>query len=89
MKDLLEKIWNEYFCELCSEIENKKERALLKNVCEMHEALNKLLTKEQNEVLDKYVEAIYENQAHFIKKAFFRRSEFTTSFIFEVRNVTK
>ena len=72
MKETLENLWNEYFCELCSAIENKKERALLKKVCEMHEDLNELLTKDQNEALDKYVEAIYENQAHIIKKAFFK-----------------
>ena len=86
MKEILEKAWNEYFCEWCSAIENKKEMGSLKNVCEMHETLNRLLTKEQDEALDKYVEAIYENQAHIIKKAFFKGCDFAMSLVFEARS---
>lgn len=89
MKQILEKIWDEYFAEECALIDTMEERVLVKRTGEMHKAANELLTEEQRKVVEKYIEALYEIQSCFVKKAFFKGCEFTTSFLFEAGNFAK
>ena len=49
----------------------------------MHEALGELLTKEQSTAVEAYVDALYEIEGCFVKKAFLKGCEFATSFFFE------
>lgn len=89
MKETLETLWNEHFAEECSVIDTKEERALLKKADETHKTVNGLLTREQNEAVEKYVEALYQIQGSFVKKAFFKGCQFATSFFFEVMDLQK
>ena len=85
MKTTFEKLWNEYFAAECAVIDTEKEKALLQKAAEMHKAMNGALTDGQNEILEKYIEVLYEIQSLSAQKAFFRGCEFTTSFFFETR----
>ncbi|MBQ9802182.1 MAG: hypothetical protein IJW51_03835 [Clostridia bacterium] len=84
MKETLEKLWNEYFAEICALIHTKEEKELVKKAGEIHKTVDKLLTKEQSEAVEKYVEVLYEIQGFFVKKAFFNGCKFATSFLFEI-----
>ncbi len=86
MHKAFEKLWNEYFAEKCAAIHTNEERTLIKKAAEMQKAANKLLTKEQSEVAQKYIEALHELHGLFVKKAFFEGCEFAMSFFFEVWN---
>ena len=83
MKKTLEKLWNEYLAGECAAIGTEEERELLKKAVEKYEMANEMLTKEQRETVEKYVDTLYEIQGAFVKKAFFKGCEFTTSFFFE------
>lgn len=83
MTETLEKLWNEYFAESCTGIETEEEKALIKRVIETHQAVNMLLTKEQNDEMEKHMEVVYEMQGCFVKKAFFKGCEFALSFALE------
>ncbi len=89
MKEILEKMWNEYFREECSLIDEEEERALLKKADEAHRVANNLLTKEQLEAIEKYIDIHYEIEGLFIKKAFFKGCKFAASFFFEVGALKK
>ena len=86
MKQTLEKLWNEYFAEKCAAIESEKERAIRKRATALREKLNALITAEQGEVVDEYVEALYEISDFSSKKTFFMGCEFAISFICEAKN---
>ena len=79
MEETLERLWNEFFAEECSAIDTREERELLKKSIEMHEAVNESLTKEKSEIVERYIELLYEIQSVFVKKAFFKGCEFTVS----------
>ena len=64
-------------------MDTEKEREFARKTGELHEQLNVLLNKEQQEALEKYIDAIYDMEALFIKKAFFRGCEFALSFLLE------
>ena len=83
MDEILEKLWNEYFAGECATIETEKERELAKKVAEKHKTANALLTKEQGCAIEEYVDALYETQSSFVKKAFFKGCEFAASFFLE------
>ena len=83
MKQTLEKLWYEYLSHECAEMDTEEERELTRKTGELHEQLNVLLNKEQQEALEKYIDAIYDMEALFIKKAFFRGCEFALSFLLE------
>ncbi len=85
-KGILENLWIEYFSEECAKIDPDEKRALLKKVAEMRKNANALLTGEQREVLEKYVETLYEMQDFWGKKAFFKECTFATSFLFEAKD---
>ena len=86
MKETLEKLWNECFAEECAIIDTAKERVLAKKAVEMHKTANKLLTKEQSDAIEKYIDILCEIQNSLVKKAFFKGCEFATSFFLEVGN---
>lgn len=83
MKETLEKLWKEYFAEECAATDTEEERALAKKALEMHKTVNELLTKEQIVATEKYIDALFEMQDSFVKKAFFKGCEFAISFLFE------
>jgi len=83
MKKILEKLWYEYLEEECSVIENEEERNLVKRAGAMHKSINELLSLEQSEVLEKYIETLYEMQAAFVKKSFLKGCSFATAILFE------
>ncbi len=89
MRKTLEKLWNEYFAEECAVIDTEEERVLLKKAVELQKTVNELLTKEQREAVQKCMEALYEMEGVFIKKAFFNGCEFAASFFFEAGNFGK
>ena len=89
MKDLLEELWSEHFAEECAAIHTEEERALIKRAAEMHKTANELLTKEQCEAVEEYIEALYEIQGFFVKRAFFKGCEFTTAFLLKVGDFEK
>lgn len=83
MKETLEKLWNEYLLNECAAIDTDEERALTKKTVELHEKVNVLLNKEQEEAVEKYVDALCDIEALFTKKAFFKGCEFAVSFLLE------
>ncbi|MBE6698968.1 MAG: hypothetical protein E7584_01835 [Ruminococcaceae bacterium] len=89
MKETFEKLWNEYFAEECAAIDTEEERALVKKALKMHEMVNELLTREQIDAIEKYIETLFEMQDSFVKKAFFKGCEFAISFFFEAGNFGK
>ena len=83
MRETLEKLWNEYLLDECAESDTDKERKLARKVAELHEEASALLTKEQEEAVEKYVSSLYESESLFTKKAFFKGCEFAVSFLLE------
>ena len=82
----LEKLWNEYFAEECAVADSNEERELIKKAAEMHKSVSKSLTEEQNKIFEQYIDALYESQSFFAKKAFFKGCEFSVSFLLEAKN---
>ena len=89
MKTTLETLWSEYFSEKCSAIESDEEKALIKAVAKRYEETNALLNKEQQNAMEKHLEALCDLEACFTKKAFFKGCEFAVSFLFEATNLEK
>lgn len=89
MFESLEKAWNEYFAEECAVIGRKEGKALVERSVKLHAEMEKMLTEEQCEAVQKYVESVYDEQSFFVKKAFFHGCEFAISFLFEAGNFTK
>ena len=83
MKKALEKLWYEYLCDKCSVIDTEEERILIKKAAEMHKTVNESLTKEQNDVIEKYIDSLFDVQSYFAKKSFLKGCEFTASFLLE------
>ena len=84
MNKMLEKIWDNHFAEECAVVSTEEERRLIGKTGDAHSALNESLTKEQKELMEKYIDALYETQELFIKKAFFKGCEFAVSFCIEM-----
>ena len=84
MKEIIEKLWNEHFADECAQIHTKEERDLLKKAIEIQEAANELMSKEQSDAIQKYVEILYEIQSFSVKKAFFIGCEFAMAFVWEM-----
>ncbi len=81
MKETLEKLWNEYLWEKCSEIDTDEERRLTKYAAELHEKASASLSKDQEAAVEKYVDALCDIQELFVKKAFFKGCKFAVSFL--------
>ena len=86
MKETLERLWNEYLLDECAVIDTDEERMLAKKAVELHEKANALLNKEQEEHVEKYVDALCDIEVLFAKKAFFKGCEFAVSFLLESGN---
>lgn len=86
MKKALAELWNEYFAEKCAVLDTQEEKTLARKAVEIRQTVNEWLTKEQSEVMEKYMEVVYELQGLSVKKAFFRGCELVTSFFFEIGN---
>ena len=84
MKKIPESLWNDYFADECAAIESEEERELTKKAIEMHEKLSELLTKEQNEAVERYADALCDISSSFSKKAFFKGCEFMLSLVLEL-----
>ena len=89
MKETLEKLWNEYLLEECAALSTDEERGLAKKAVELHEKANALLNGEQEAAVKKYVDTLYNIEAIFVKKAFFKWCEFAVSFLLEASNSGK
>ena len=83
MKETLEKLWEEYLAEECAYIDTEEERELIKNVAGMYETLKELLTKAQSDAVEEYVEAIYQMEASYVRRAFCKGCEVTASVLLE------
>ena len=55
---MLEKLWNEYLWEESCAVETDREKELARSALVMHERVNALLTAEQQEALEHYVNAL-------------------------------
>ena len=89
MKKTLEKLWSEYLFDECSVLDTDEERNLTKRAFELHAKANALLNKDQQAAVETYVDALYDLEALFAKKAFFKGCEFAVSFILEARSEEK
>ena len=89
MKKTLEKLWNDYLSDECAAIDTDEERQLTKKVLRLHEKANALLSKEQQEVVEGYVDALFDAEAILVKKAFFKGCEFAVSFLLETVSLGK
>lgn len=83
MKEILKNLWVDYFADECAKFGTEEESALAKKVVVAHKKVIELVTKEQHEAIEKYVEYIYELQSIFAEKAFKKGCEFAFSFFFE------
>ena len=86
MKETIERLWCEYLMEECAVIDTEEERRLTKMAVELHEQINVGLNKEQERILEKYVDTLCDIETLFVKKAFCKGCEFTVSFLLEARN---
>ena len=89
MRQCLEKLWKEYFSDECAVMDTDEERMLAKKAVELHEKANALLNKEQEEHVEKYVDALCDIEGRFVKKAFFKGCEFAISFLTDTHNFEK
>ena len=89
MKETLEKLWNEYLSDACSEIDTDEERNLTENTVELHKKAISSLNKEQRYAMEKYVDSLCDINAIFVKKAFLNGCEFTASFLLEASDFKK
>ena len=80
MKISLDDLWNEYLFEKCSEIESDEERKLTQRIAELHNKVNYLLNEDQQKAVEEYIGALYDIDALFVKKAFFKGCRFAVSF---------
>ena len=70
MKETLEKLWEEYLLDECAVMETEEERDLTKKALALHEKANALLHQDQQEAVEKYIDALCDLNALFVKKRF-------------------
>lgn len=87
MKITLETLWNEYLADQCAVIDTEEERELANTAILLRKTISVLLTKEQSDTVEKYVDVLCELQYFFVKKAFFKGCEFATSFLLQAGNL--
>ena len=83
MRSTLERLWNECLFEECAAIDTDEERRLTKVAIDAHGRLSTMLSKEEEDILQKYVNALCDIHTAFAKKAFLKGCEFSSSFIME------
>lgn len=89
VEDMLEKMWNDYFADECSRIDSDQERALVGQAIDLHDDLNDLLSEEECDVMEKYVDILCDINALYAKTAFLTGCKFAVSFFLEARNFKK
>ena len=82
MKKMLETLWNEYLAEKCAPL-NTQEKELAEKALKNHGIAKELLTEEQNDAVEKYIDNLCEMQSSALKKAFIAGCEFATAFFLE------
>ena len=80
---MLEKLWNEYLWEESCAVETDREKELARSALVMHERVNALLTAEQQEALEHYVNALNAMDSHSAQKAFIKGCKFAASFLID------
>ena len=83
MTQLFDKIWQEYFFEECTRIETGEEKEIIRKTSELHEKVDSLLTKEESETMQEYVDCIYDGEESFYKKAFLKGVRLALSLFLE------
>ena len=83
MKKTLEKLWNEYLLDKCAGIDTDEERELIEKALKLHQKAKALLNEEQENAVEKYIDALCDIDTIFMKKAFFKGCEFAVSFLLE------
>ena len=86
MKKTLEALWQDCFLEKCAIVDSDEERNLTKKAIELRERVNETLNEEQAAAVDRYLDALCQIDALFIKKAFVTGCEFAVSFLFEAKS---
>lgn len=61
----------------CCTIDTEEERKLTEITVELHQGANNLLNKDQQDAVKKYVDALCDLEALFVKKAFMKGRKFT------------
>jgi predicted metallo-beta-lactamase superfamily hydrolase len=89
MKPTLEKLWDEYFSEECGVLETEEEKELVHQSAVAHKSANEMLTREQRERVDKFVDLLNEMHGLSLRQAFCKGCEFTASFLLETLNYLK
>ena len=87
MKPTLEKLWDEYFSEECGVIETEEEKELVHLAALAHKSANEMLTREQRERVDKFVDLLNEMHGISLRQAFCKGCEFTAAFLSETGRV--
>ena len=83
MQETMERLWREYFAETCTTLDTEEEKKLASKAIMCHQTIADLLTQEQLEATEKYIDLLCEIQSVLIKKTFFRGCEFSLSFLLE------
>ena len=83
MKVTLEKLWEEYLLDECAVIDTDEERELMEKIVKLHDKISVLLNHDQEDAMEKYVDALHDMESFFAKKAFFKGCEFSVSFLLE------
>ena len=89
MKNVIEKLWDEYFSEECAVLNTEEEKELIERVVKAQKEANELLNREQREKVEKFVETLHEMHGISLKKAFCSGCEFATSFLLETSGLKR
>ena len=81
---MLKRLWDEYFADEDAVIKSDEEKEILGRILEMQDALIKIITNEQNEAVERYVDALLELQCVALRKAFIKGCRFSVSFLMDV-----
>ena len=84
MSITFDRLWQEYLSECCSKITTEEQRKLAKKAVELHETAAAMLNSAQEEAVEKYVDALCDIDAQFMKSAFFQGCEFALSLLLEL-----
>jgi len=89
MNNGLDKLWHDYFSEICAAIETEEEKKRTKIAVELHERANELLDEHQKAAVERYVDALCDVEALFAQKAFLKGCQFAALFLVETRALEK
>lgn len=85
MKEL-SKLWREHFCEDCMIIDTERERALSAELSAARKRLCEILTKEQERIIESYIETLQNLSSEFAEKAFIQGCKLATAILLNVLN---